>query len=353
MFERTEKLILDGVGNAYPCAAVAVGRGHEVFLRRFVGQRQTQPFPLPVTEDTLFDLASVSKTVSATMITLKLWEEGKLSLDDPISRYLDACGNYGDCRIRHLLTHTSGIRPHMPLDRMAHPQGVLQTILSSEPNCGIGEEVYYSCMGYIVLAGLLEKVCGEGLDRLAQRYVFDPLGMKTACYSPDAGHSFAATEFCKEIGRWKTGTVHDENACYLGGVAGNAGIFATLDDMVAFVGMCSAKGVTRAGEVYLKPTSFAEALVNRTPTLSQSRGYGFQLKGDQPSPMGERMSRGSYGHTGFTGTSFYVDRESGFWGIFLTNAVHYGRDNRQPYFSLRRQFYDLMKTEADMLIGKG
>ncbi len=350
MFEKTVELVRAGLGTAYPCAAIAVGRGYDVYLREFMGNRRCSPYELPITEDTFFDIASLSKLVSTTMITLKWMDEGRLSPDDVIGDVLDFAGRYRDRGIFHLLTHTSGLVPHMPLYATCDPNDVIRTILSSEPLCEAGEEVHYSCMGYIVLGHLLERLGGKRLDALALEYVFEPLGMKTACYRLGDRHSLApvaATEFRRDLGVWASGFVHDENALHLGGVAGNAGVFATLDDMIAFAGMCSARGLLRNGGVYLSENLFLDAIGNKTPDKAESRGYGFQLKGAQASPMGTRMSRGSYGHTGFTGTSLYVDRESGLWGILLTNSVHYGRNHRAPYYPLRRSFYDSIKTEYE------
>lgn len=354
MFEETLQLIRSGVGTAFPCAAVAVGVGHEVFVRRFFGCRQVEPSALELIQDTLFDLASLSKLVATTMVALKFIENGRFSLNDNISRFLDYTGNFGDCEIRHLMTHTSGLAAGIPLFSMSHKDGdVIRTILDSDRCHQTGKEVRYSCMGYIVLQNILEKVGEKTLNVLAQKHVFEPLGMKTACYNPDSTKPVAATELYPHTGEWATGHVHDENAYFLGGVAGNAGVFATLDDMIAFAGMCSEKGVSKSGNIYLSRELFDLAVKNYTPDKQESRGLGFQLKGAQDFPGGKLLSTGSYGHTGFTGTSLYVDRETGLWGVLLTNAVHYGRENRGNCFLLRRSFYNTMVTEYKNLKEEG
>ena len=348
MFDESLKLIQNGIGEAFPGAAVAIGVGHHVFVRQFFGRRQTRPTVLPVTEDTLFDLASLSKLVATSMVALKFIENGKLKLNDNIGLFIDNTGNYADCEILHLLTHTSGMPAGLPLFEMSHKdKNVLNTILDSEKQYKAGKEVCYSCMGYIVLQHILEKVGGETLDKLSQNYVFSLLEMNNTCYNPVSIHKtpIAATELYPHSGEWATGHVHDENAYFLGGVSGNAGVFSTLDDMINFAIMCSEKGIAKNGEEYLPRKLFDLAIKNYTPAKAESRGLGFQLKGDQSSPMGKLMSKGSYGHTGFTGTSFYTDFETGLWGILLTNAVHYGRDNRNEYFTLRRKFYDTIIAE--------
>ena len=346
MFEKTLQLVESGVGMAFPCAAVAIGAGHEISVRRFYGHRQIRPEILEITEDTLFDLASLSKLVATSMVAFKFLESGKLSLDDRIGKYLDYTGNFNDCEIRHLMTHTSGLPAGIPLFSMTHPNGdAFRSILDAARCYPAGEQVCYSCMGYLVLQRVLEGLGGEPLDKLAAKYVFEPLGMKTACYNPAEGVPVAATERYAHTRQWATGHVHDENARFLGGVAGNAGVFATLDNMIPFAMMCAAKGIASNGERYLSTEIFDLAITNYTPEKEESRGLGFQLKGMQLFPGGERMSPGSYGHTGFTGTSLYIDRDSGLWGILLTNAVHYGRENREGYFAIRRAFYDMMVTE--------
>lgn len=352
MFEEALQLINNGVGTAFPCAAVAVGIGHKVFARDFFGHRQTEPDVLDITENTLFDLASLSKLVSTTMIALKFIEKCMLSPNDNIGKFLDYTGNFSGCKIHHLMTHTSGMPAGIPLFSMEHKNGdALNSILDADRCCETGEEVIYSCMGYIVLQRVLESVGKASLDELAKKYVFDPLGMKNTCYNPIVTDPIpiVATERYPHSGEWATGHVHDENAYFLGGVSGNAGVFATLDDMILFAGMCSDKGVAKNGETFLSKEVFDLALENYTPDKRESRGLGFQLKGNQDFPGGKSLSLGSYGHTGFTGTSVYVDRETGLWGVLLTNAVHYGRENRSGYFSVRRNFYDNIITEYNQL----
>ena len=358
MFEKTLACIAGGIDVGYPCAAVAVGCGYDVYLREFLGRRQIEPTELPLTENTLFDLASLSKLISTTMVALQFLEDGKLCLRDTIGMYLPSSGNFRGVQIRHLMTHTAGISPHLPLYTLCPKEDgtaadPIETILNSEPVCKIGEEVYYSCMGYITLQRILENIAGEGLDTLAKRLVFDPLGMKHTGYKPAQDNDFAATEFSPHWHEWTTGHVHDENAHYLGGVSGNAGVFSTLDDMIAFAGMCANRGKTKDGELFLTRRVFDLAVHNFTPALDESRGLGFQLMGTQWSPMGDLMSQGSYGHTGFTGTSLYVDSETGLWGILLTNSVHYGRNNRDASYPIRRKFYNLMTTEYERHLAAG
>ncbi|MBE6558878.1 MAG: beta-lactamase family protein [Ruminococcaceae bacterium] len=334
--------------NAFPSAAVAVGRGREVYLREVMGHRTTSPDLVPADFDTLYDLASLTKLVATTMVTLKLLEEGRLLLTHTLGRYFtedelkDAPEGRRNVTVFQLMTHTSGITPHIPLHlRLTDPEDAVKTILASPPVCPPGTQVYYSCMGYILLAKILERITGSSLDALARRRVFEPLGMTHTTYCPTS-RNVAATEFSTLRGCYISGEVHDENAHFLGGVSGNAGVFSTLDDMSTFAMMLSERGRIPSGR-FLAASTFDLAVRNFTPGLAECRGLGFQLKPPVPalSAMGDLMSEGSYGHTGFTGTSLYVDAQTGLWGVLLTNAVHFGRD-KTAFLDLRRAFHNAM-----------
>ena len=354
-FNKTIWHVLGGIGTQYSCASVAVGRGDEVLLKFCVGNRQdysgdtpNHPDPKPVDLATLYDMASVSKLMSTTMVALRMMEDGKFSLYDSLWRYFDDCGNFRDVEIRHLMTHTSGISPHLPLYTMcASPDESIDTILHSTPVCGIGEGVNYSCMGYIILQAILEKIAGKPLDQLADELVFRPLGMETACYRPKTDN-VVATEYSPHENRYICGHVHDENAHVRGGVSGNAGVFASVDDCIKFGAMLSGRGKSN-GQVYLGSHTFDTAVYNYTKALGDSRGLGFALHGGELSASGELMSHDSYGHNGYTGTSIYVDGRTGTYIVLLTNSVHYGRDNRGPFFRARRIFHNIVLAEADRI----
>lgn len=354
-FNKTIWHVLSGIGTQYSCATAAIGRGDDVLLKFCAGNRQeysgdtlNHPDPKPVNLETLYDMASVSKLMSTTMVALRMMEDGKFSLYDSLWRYFDDCGNFRDVEIRHLMTHTSGISPHLPLYTMCQsPDESIPTILHSKPVCGIGEGVNYSCMGYMILQSILEKIADKPLDELAQELVFRPLGMETACYCPTSDN-VAATEYSPHENRYVCGHVHDENAHFRGGVSGNAGVFASIDDCIKFGAMLSGRGKSN-GQVYLGSHTFDTAVYNYTKALGDSRGLGFALHGGELSASGELMSHDSYGHNGYTGTSIYVDGRTGTYIVLLTNSVHYGRDNRGPFFRARRIFHNIALAEADRI----
>lgn len=374
-FTRFQSLAETAVrSGATPCLAYAVGREEEVWLRQSIGSRQVYPDRLPITRQTLFDMASLSKIIVTTMLTLQAVDYGDLTLFDTVSRYFPNCYEKGGVTIRDLLTHTSGINTHIKLWMMdgLDPADAVDAILRSPDAYIRGKETVYSCMGYMVLGGILERVYGERLDILAQKRIFNPLGMKTACYNPHTGDRAATDEFPDGIynppegfrGHREPGdsvptpvgiphssqkhgqdaslcangfdirAVHDENARFLGGVAANAGVFCSLDDMISFSSMLS-----KRGKDFLSPRIFEAAIRNYTRGMSDDRGLGFQLFEGGLSAAGDLFSPGSYGHTGFTGTSLYVDRRTGIYVLLLSNRVHYGRENME-YLRLRRALHN-------------
>lgn len=357
-----------------PCAAYAVGRGHEIYDKASLGYRSLFPAREALTEDTRFDMASLTKLLSTTMVALRLLQEGVLLLSDPLARFftpeelVDAPEGRREATVFHLMTHTSGITPHIPLQKALSAQGIdyskasdseiIGTILRSKPFGEVGEQVHYSCMGYILLQRIIERVCGQSLDRLAQDYVFQPLGMTQTGYLPfgdNQNHpeaNVAVTEFSSHHGYYISGHVHDENAHFLGGISGNAGVFSTLRDCVTFAQMLSLGGALPAatpgesGSRLLSPRIFQLATTDHTRGKAESRGLGFQLRPPLPalSAAGDLFSYGSYGHTGFTGTSLYVDAQTGLWAVLLTNAVHLGRDKTE-FFHVRRCFHNAVIGE--------
>jgi len=357
-FTITTKGLIDAIGSEYSGFSAAVLRGDELLLKIYGGNRQDysgaeylHADPLPVTADTLFDMASISKLVSTTMVALKLFENGVLSPEDTVGRFFDDPGYYRDVSLIRLMTHTSGLSPHIPLYKKCDsPAEAISTILHSEPLSAPGEAVRYSCMGYILLQRILETATGERLDSLAERLVFTPLGMTHTCYNP-ASPDVAATEYSPYGSYYTCGRVHDENARFLGGVSGNAGVFSNIDDMIRFGRMLSNRG-SIDGSSFLDRRTFELAILNQTRGLGEARGLGFALRDVMSiSASGEFTSDGSYGHNGFTGTSIYCDKATGITMILLTNAVHYGRDGRGPFFRHRRIFYNTALLEARKALG--
>ena len=225
------------------------------------------------------------------------------------------------------MTHTSGIPDHFLLqEECGSPEEVTQAILRHPLVQRPGGMPIYSCMGYILLGKILERIGGEPLDRLAQSWVFDPLDLKHTTYRPTG--DVAPTEWDAETKALLCGVVHDENARFQHGISANAGIFSDLEDMTRFTQMLACGGKLPDGRAYLSPATMRAALLNRTPGPDHEfRGLGFHLAGSPANFLGDLMSPRAYGHTGFTGTSFAVDPETGLFVVLLTNRVCPTREN--------------------------
>lgn len=339
-FAKTAALVALGLEQgAYPSACLSVGVGSRVLCRRVFGD---------ATPHTLYDMASVSKILGATMIALRWLEEGKLRLYDRVGAFLDAPADKADITVLQLMTHTSGIPDHFLLqEECAAPEEAVQAILRHPLAQAPGGAPIYSCMGYILLGKLLEIIGGEPLDKLARAWVFEPLGMTRTTYHPTG--DVAPTEWDPETQALLRGVVHDENARFLGGISANAGIFSDLTDMTRFAQMLACGGRLPDGTAYLSPATLRAALVNRTPGPNREfRGLGFNLAGSPANFLGDLMSPRAYGHTGFTGTSFAVDPETGLFVVLLTNRVCPTRDNLR-LIRLRSLIHNAAAAEASLL----
>lgn len=317
-----EKAVQDGV---CPSAAVAIGQGDTLFRQAVYGNACIVGDVIPANLDTRYDMASLTKILSTTMVAFRLLEDGGFRLYDTLSRFFPSAGaDKADITVFQLMTHTGGFNPFLPLYNLTDdPAKAPEVILASELVSQPGAEPHYSCMGYILLGKILEQVGGAPLDQLAQKYVFAPLGMAHTGYCPQGGN-FAATEVQPD-GTCLCGVVHDENARFLGGVSGNAGVFSDLADMITFTSMLACGG-RHKGAAFLSPAILKKALVNYTPGQEESRGLGFHLPGPC-SFHGDLFPTDSFGHTGFTGTSILVDPHSGLYVVLLTNRVHPTREN--------------------------
>ena len=337
---------LDAVGKMLAAADVpglvaAVGRGPRTLATWTVGQADTTPGSArPMRQDTVFDLASLTKVVATTTVTLALAGDGRLGLDESVGRYLPVPW---PVTIRQLLTHTSGLPASVKYyEWCADADQLWRELFATPLEAPPGTRVAYSDLGFMLLGRLTATVAGEPLDALFRRLVAVPLGLRDTGYlpvcppegGPPAG-GFAATERRADGTPW-TGVVHDENARLLGGVAGHAGLFATAADLATFAAwwVSSADGPVPAA---LR----REAESCQTPGLDGRRGLGWTRIGDRYDILGPAWPDSAVSHTGFTGTSLALDSPTGLWAILLTNAVHWGRD-ATAIKSLRREFHRLI-----------
>jgi len=341
-FEQVHRLIQKGLEQgAYPCAALAVGIGPKLYLKRTYGN---------CTENTLFDMASVTKILSPTMIAFRFLEDGLLRLYDCVADFFpDAPADKRDITILQLMTHTSGIPDHFFLsDYTSDPGDAAKVVLNHPLAQAPGGDPIYTCMGYILLGKILEQIGGRPLDELAEAYVFGPLGMHHTGYHPSG--DVAPTERDPETGNLLQGVVHDENSRFLSGISANAGVFSDLNDMIRFTQMLALDGKLPGEARYLSPATLKAARINRTPnSRGEFRGLGFNLAHSPKNFLGDLMSPRAYGHTGFTGTSIALDPDTGLWMVLLTNRVCPTRENIKM-IRMRSLAHNAAAAEAGRLV---
>ncbi len=300
--------------------------------------------PVPATIDTIYDCASLSKLFTATCL-MRLVEREKVELDIPVARYLPAFGANKKTAItvRQLLAHVGGLPSGLPLWRLEpSPAARLQRALTEAPDHPPATFFRYSDFSAITLGALAERVDGRPLDRQVAEDITSPLGMADTGYNPPAERleRIAATEYQPhEAGREMVrGTVHDENAWSLGGVAGHAGIFSTAADLLRFA-RCHLEGGSVDGAAVLRPETAAAMQTLQTGYLASgaTRGLGWEL--DKPYYMGKLAAPTTFGHTGFTGTSLVIDPRGRTIVILLANRVHPTRDG-PPFNPIREAVAD-------------
>ena len=315
---------------AFTAACALVGCREKVLFRRAYGRLSMEDSAGFCNEQTRYDMASITKPLVVGMLALRAMERGKLCLWDKLSAFIDAPADKRDITIAQILTHTAGFPTGLHLWSMAQtPEHSTELLLAAPLIAPPGTVVQYCCAGYILLGQLLECLYGVSLAELAMQEVFWPLQMRNTSYLPTGGN-IAATEMQDE-GRCLCGVVHDENARFLGGAAGNAGVFSTMDDLALFVQMLAAEGALPDGSRYLCPAAVRLAMENHTPGMGQGRGLGFYLPGYDNGYTGDLFPKASVGHTGFTGTSFTYDPTTGLYLIFLSNRICPSRESTGIY----------------------
>jgi uncharacterized protein YbbC (DUF1343 family)/CubicO group peptidase (beta-lactamase class C family) len=321
--EQIEQAVRSGL---IPGAVLVVGHDGAVTYRKAYGQRVLIPKPEPMTVDTIFDAASLTKVIATTPSLMKLFEQGKIRIDDPVIRYLpEFQGGKSDIEIRDLMTHFSGLRPDLDLKpAWSGYQTGIQRALIDKPVRPPGLRFVYSDINFILLGEIVHRLSGQMLSDFAKENIFQPLGMQDSMFQPPASliPRIAPTEIDPDTGKPLRGVVHDDTSRYMGGVAGHAGLFTTADDLAKFAQMMLDRGV--AGQTRLFQASSVEKFTSPASPADQPilRGLGWDIDSPYSSNRGELFPIGSYGHTGFTGTSVWIDPTSKTYVILLTNVVH-------------------------------
>ncbi len=319
-----------------PGAVLLVGRGPETLYLKAYGQRAVSPAPEPMTVDTIFDMASVTKVVATTTSVMILVQEGKVRLTDRVASYIPDFGRYGkgNITIRHLLAHVSGLRPDLDLsdDSWLGYDKAISLAAEEVPTSPPGERFVYSDINFFLLADIVKRVSGMPFDQFARERVFVPLGMKDSMFNPPESlrPRIAPTERCTKYG-WPCegpdqvmlrGFVHDPTARRMDGVAGHAGLFSTAADLARYCQMIL-NGGSLGGARILSPLTVMKMTSPSTPAgMASVRGLGWDIDTSYSSNRGELLPVGSFGHTGWTGTSIWIDPATGVYVVFLSNRVH-------------------------------
>lgn len=313
---------------AYPGAIAVVGDRHEAIATVAVGHQDWAASP-KVDEYTIWDLASLTKVIGTTTALMQLWADHRVDLDAPVQRYLpEFVGPHKELvTVRHLLTHSSGLPGWRPLYKEAtSPAEALRLLYQTPLDTLPGVRMVYSDLGAMLLGKIVERVSGEPLDVYLRRHVFAPLGMTSTMFKPPKRllPRIAPTERDPWRGRLVHGEVHDENAYFLGGVSGHAGLFSDAADLSRFARMYLEGGQLDGARI-VTPAAIDTFTRVQDSALS-NRALGWEVPNGSNS-AGHEMSNRAFGHTGFTGTSIWIDPARDLFVILLTNRVDPTRDN--------------------------
>jgi CubicO group peptidase (beta-lactamase class C family) len=362
----TEMLASRIAAGDFPSAVYMIAENGKTIFADALGEAVREPEPHPATLETIYDLASLTKPLITGLLCAQLVERGELSLDKPVADYLQEFdrADKSAITIRSLLTHTSGLPAWRPLYLLTNGaiEDALATIGAEPLQYPTGERVTYSDLGFITLGFLLQRVTGETLPLLTQGQIFTPLGLQRTFFNPDiaARTGVAACEngnayerdMCERdfagrpYGGWRNqiiwGEVHDGNAHFLGGAAGHAGLFSTATETLEL-----ANQFIGSRSQLLKPETCELFRQSMTEGLNEARSFAWQLAQTRDSTAGPSLPPDAFGHTGFTGTSCWVDagRERVF--ILLTNRTHHRALPFANINSVRREFHTLAVAALD------
>ncbi len=332
---------------AFPGGVLLAAKDGKIFFHEAFGFH-TYNRKRRMRKSDIFDLASISKVVATTSAIMKMYDDNLISLDDKVVKYLPQFkgeqkkyfNHKSNITIRHLLTHSSGLPPFRKYFLMDEDVGViLDSLYNTEPVYGLEEKTIYSDVGIITLGKIIEKVSLNSLDVYVEENITGPLGMSTTFFNPtkEKINRIVPTEFDLSNNLIK-GYVHDENSLIFGGVTGHAGLFSTTKDLATFSQMMLNGGIYRWKRIFKAET--VDIFTKKSNIIkSSSRCYGWDSPSGKASG-GVYISDNSFGHTGFTGTSLWIDKENEVIVILLTNAVHPKRESKSPtYFDWRQRIH--------------
>lgn len=320
----------------FPGMELLVAKGDETLLHEAWGTLEISPEAAAMEIGTLFDIASLTKPMATAASVMILLEKGMLGLEDKIADFFPEyeTPEKRGITLRHMLTHTSGLPDWV--DLYSESQGraeALQRLLNTPLNHPTGTAMVYSDLGYLITGEIIRRVSGQNLGDFFHQHIAHPLQLHHTTFSPlgtDLKLPIAPTQYCTFRQQLLRGVVHDENAYVFGEEGGNAGLFSTATDLHRFGRMILNRGVLD-GVRLLAPRTVDMMTSNHNPSRLPPRGLGWDIKGDMftYTSSGALMKPGAIGHTGFTGTSIWMEEDSGLMVILLTNRVHISRDRNQ------------------------
>ena len=341
-FSAIDSIVNRGIANhKWPGAVVIVGHDGKVVFRRAYGMRSLVPDREKMTADTIFDMASLTKVIATAPAVMQLYQDGKISVDDPVAKYLPAfaANGKGDITIRDLLTHYSGLEPDLPLIQPWHgKEAGYQLAFASVPLRPPGVRFQYSDVNFIVLGALVEKISGMPLNQYVLKYIFQPMGLKYTRFLPpkswipriaptEWAHGEASTgipgshTFPGDV--MLRGVVQDPTSRRMGGVAGHAGLFMDADDLSVYAQNLLDRLNGQPSKFPLSRRVLEKMVAPEQPATGTAlRGFGWDIDSPFSSNRGTLFPVGSFGHTGFTGTSVWIDPTSDSYVIILSNAIH-------------------------------
>ena len=323
-----DAIVAEGVAaGEMPGCVVLIGRRDGVAFQTAYGRRAVEPRSEPMTAETRFDLASLTKPVCTAACVMHLADAGRLDLDAPVVEHLPEFASRGKGAITatHLLTHTAGLIPDNALaDYADGPEAAWAAICELEPRSEPGARFVYSDVGFLVLGKLVERVSGQPLDRYAVDKFYRPLGMSATGFNPPPAVRAMCAPTERRGGRFLRGEVHDPRAAALGGVAGHAGLFSTADDLALLARTLLGRGEleTADGPVRVLSAAAVERMTEPRTVPGGRRALGWDVRSAYSANRGDLFSGAAFGHGGFTGTALWIDPRSDLFAVFLSSRLH-------------------------------
>ncbi|MDT8068348.1 MAG: DUF1343 domain-containing protein [Terriglobia bacterium] len=348
LFPAVDAAIQQAIQNGdIPGAVLVIGHNGHIVYRKAYGERSLEPTRAPMKIDTIFDMASLTKVLATTGSVMHMYEQGMFRLNDPVAKYIPEFGKYGkdQITIRELMTHYSGLPPDLDLTEPWTGKETAYQMANEEKLMSPPGAVFrYSDINFIVLGELVERLSKMPLEKYADAHIFQPLGMRSTRFLPPASWlpRIAPTEY-DENGVMLHGVVHDPTARRMGGVAGHAGLFSDGDDVAKF---CEA---LLDGKFPLSPMTVLKMTTpQQPPTATMLRGLGWDVDSPFSTNRGDLLPLGSYGHTGFTGTSLWIDPTTNTYIVLLTNGVHPHLKPGGAVVSLRTRVATAVAAELEL-----